>query len=372
MMAPGTIPLTRPCLGEEEAEAAARVVRSGWLAQGPEVAALEREFGIYLDPDDPPHVVAVSSCTAALHLCLLAADARVVIAPSYTFVATVNAIRLAGGLPVLADIDPRTYCLDPSAIGSLRVADAVIPVHQMGLAADIDAIRAGPPRAVIIEDAACVIGARYRGGVRVGARRDTTATCFSLHASKSIIAGEGGLIATREEHLVERLRRMRSHGVDVAAGSRENAAAESYVELGYNYRMTDVEAAIARVQLRKADAIVAERGRLAARYNDALRDVCAVPEAPPGRAVHAYQRYHLTCRDPETREAVVAALVAAGIACRRGLQVVHRQPAWPYERPRLPVTERVADTAVLLPLWVGMGEAEQDRVIEVVRGASSL
>lgn len=382
MTALPTIPLSRPSLGEEEAIAAARVVRTGWLAQGREVAALEEEFGRYIDMDDPPQVVATSNCTAALHMALLCAGACKdvpVVAPSFTFVASVNAALFCGAPVDLCDVDARTYNMDATKIpahllGRHGPTHVVLAVHQVGLPCDVEAIMAADPKATIVEDAACAIGARYKDGTRVGSRRDTLATCFSLHGSKSVVAGEGGLVATRSREVADRVRRLRQHGVDVGAETRVGAYAEQYVELGFNYRMTDVQAAIARVQIAKADAIVAGRRERARAYTTALVDVCEPPVESPDGCRHAYQRYLIRVADVQTRESLVEALGAAGISCRRGIQCVHRQPYW---RDRgvvngddhLPVTDHVADTIVQLPLWADMPGEDQARVIEAVRHA---
>lgn len=382
MSVPPPIPLSRPSIGEEEAEAAARVVRSGWLAQGAEVAALEEEFGRYLDPADPPHVVATSSGTTALHLALLCAGAKPgvpVVCPSWTFVASANAALYCGAPVELADVDPGTHNLDPArlpvhAVGRAASPHILLAVHQVGLACDLAALRAAAPHAIMVEDAACAVGARYADGTRVGSRRDTLAACFSLHGSKSVVAGEGGLLATRDRHVAERARRLRQHGVDVGAEHRDNARVERYVELGYNHRMTDMAAAVARIQLRKADAIIAARREAAARYSALLQDVAAVPDEIPAGSLHARQRYLLRLRGLAEREGVVAALVAADISCRRGLQAVHRQPYWIARSlcnggEHLPQTDMLADATIQLPLWAGISIEEQERVVAALRGA---
>jgi len=377
------IPLSRPSVGEEEVEAAARVIRSGWLSQGAEVEALEREFALYLDPQDPPHVVAMSSCTTALHACLLAMHAgwhMAVAAPSYTFVATVNAALYCDVIVTLREIDARTFNLDPSDVffaDSARIVQVsgygtVLAVHQAGLPCDVDAILAVLPKATILEDAACAIGARYADGARVGSRHDTFAACFSLHGSKSIVAGEGGLVATRRQDVAARIRTIRQHGVDVEAWRREKAQGRDpqFIALGYNYCMSDLQAAIARVQIQKADAIVAARRHRAHRYSEALRDVCMTPVEKPDGVTHAYQRYLVRVATPAERERLVNELLGAGISCRRGIPPIHRQPYWIArwgQARSLPVTEEVADTTVQLPLWAELAESDQERVIEKVR-----
>lgn len=371
-MTTAAIPLSRPSLGDEEAEAAARVVRSGWLAQGPEVAALEREFGLYLDPVDPPYVVATSSCTTALHLSLLALGVgprSVAVCPSLTFIATANAIRYCGAAPTLGDVDPATMNLDVGRPPLDRAAppDVVVPVHQVGLPCPIRPIRDRWPGALIVEDAACAIGARNADGTQAGSIRGTAAACFSLHGSKSVVAGEGGLVATRDALLALRVRSLRDHGVDVPAADRPAGHEEQYTVLGHNHRMTDLQAAVARVQIRKADGIVAARRLLARRYDAELRGLVDVPPDPTGG--HAYQRYAIRLRDRAERERVVAHLLSRGISCRRGIQVVHRQPAWraDFAVPALPATEAVADTTAQIPLWAGMSDSEQAEVVDGVR-----
>lgn len=370
-----TIPLSRPYIDEREVEAAARVVRSGWLSQGKEVAALEEEFARYLDPENPPYVVAVSSGTTALELCMRMAGAgprMPVVCPSYTFVASANAGLYCKAPVELAEIQKHTYNIDPLTLPltvDYRDPHVILAVHQVGLPCDVDGLLRASPGAVIVEDGACAIGARYPDGRRVGSRGDTYATCFSLHGSKSIVAGEGGLIATRSQDSAELFRMLRQHGVNVAAESRKNAEAEQYVCLGYNYRMTDIQAAIARVQIQKADEIVAERTARAKIYDEALSDLCVTPGSfefwAPG---HAYQRYLIRVGDNETRERVIDHLTRHEISCRRGLQVIHRQPYWSGQIS-LPVTENVADTTIQIPLWPTMTEQEQNWVIAVLEGA---
>lgn len=366
------IPITRPCVGEAEAQAAAAAIRSGWLVQGPQVAAFEAAVAAYVGSR---FAVATSNCTTALQLALLCrgiGPGDEVIVPSFTFIATANAVLYAGATPIFAEIDPRTYNIDPASVEAAITprTRAIIAVDQIGLAADLDAIRAIADRhaLALIEDAAPAIGANYRGR-RVGSI--SPVTCFSFHPRKSITTGEGGMITTDDEELAARARVLRSHGASIPDLVRHHAGTvliEAYEELGYNYRMTDVQAAIGLEQLKKLDAILAARRTLAERYNRMLSGLpgITIPYAPP-EAPHTYQSYAVRL-DPDlwpSRDQVMAHLLADGIASRRGVMAIHLEPLYRRLFPdvRLPVTEAASAQTLLLPLFAGMSEAEQDRVI---------
>ena len=271
---PPLIPITKPYLGEEEAQAAAEAIRTGWIAQGPLVARFEEAIAARLGV---AHVVATSNCTTSLHVALLCSGVGPgdeVICPSFSFIATANAVLYTGARPVFVDIDPRTYNIDPAAIEAAITprTKAIIPVDQIGLAADLDAVLEIAERyhLRVIEDAAPALGATYRGRP-VGAI--SPVTCFSFHPRKSITTGEGGAIATNDADLAARARVLRSHGASVSDLARHSATSviiEAYEELGYNYRMTDIQAAIGLEQLKKLDAILVRRRELAERYNTRL------------------------------------------------------------------------------------------------------
>jgi perosamine synthetase len=372
-----TIPVMRPWIGEEEAAAAAAAVTSGWVAQGPRVAEFERSFAASIGAG---HGVAVSSCTAALHLAMLAAGVGPgddVVVPSLSFIATANAARYVGARPVFADVDAVSLNLTPETVeptltGRTR---AVILVDQCGVPADLDAMRelCGPRGIAIVEDAACAAGARYRGRP-VGASADVAA--FSFHPRKLITTGEGGMIVTSDGDLAVRLRRLREHGMDASAAQRHvsrQAVIEHYLETGYNYRMTDIQAAIGLVQLGKLPALVARRRELAARYQRLLAEI-------PGTAMIADPAYGRTNFQsvwvlvpedaPTGRNDLLRLLAAQGISARRGIMAAHSEPAYAHEgKWSLPVTERITAHSLILPLFHELSLAEQDMVVDVLAGA---
>ena len=370
------IPITKPLLGDEEANAAAHAIRSGWIAQGPLVAQFERAIAERLGV---AHVIATSNCTTSLHLALLCAGigpGDEVIVPSFTFIATANAVLYVGARPIFVDIDPRTYNIDPNQIEQAITprTKAIIPVAQIGLAADLDPILAIADRhgLKVVEDAAPALGATYRGRP-IGAI--SPITCFSFHPRKSITTGEGGAITTNDDAVAARARVLRSHGASVSDLVRHNASAviiESYDELGYNYRMTDIQAAIGIEQLKKLDGILAARQRLAERYNAHLAEIPGVttPYAPDD-APHTYQSYcvQLDLNRTAPRQEVMDRMLALGIATRRGVMAIHEEPYYvnTFGRVSLPVTEAATRETLLLPLYATMTEDEQDRVIDALR-----
>ncbi len=375
---PPLIPITLPYLGEEEAQAAANAIRTGWIAQGPMVATFERALAERLRVD---HVVATSNCTTSLHLALLCSGigpGDEVIVPSFTFIATTNSVLYVGATPVFVDIDPLRYTLDPAKVEAAITerTRAIIPVDQIGLAADLDPILAIARRhgLHVIEDAAPALGATYRGRP-VGAI--SPVTCFSFHPRKSITTGEGGVIATNDADLAARARVLRSHGASISDLARHQASTvtiEAYEELGYNYRMTDIQAAIGIEQLKKLDDVLARRRRLADRYNAQLAglDGIATPYSPDN-APHTYQSYCVRLDPTRTppREMIMARMLERGIATRRGVMAIHEEPYYVARcgRVSLPVTEAATRETLLLPLYATMTEAEQDRVIAALREA---
>jgi len=369
------LPITRPCLSREEEEAVIEVIRSGWVSQGARVAAFEEAVASYVGAR---YAVATSSCTTALHLALLycgIGPGDEVIVPSFTFIATANAVLHSGAKPVFVDIDRRTYNLDPAKVEeavSPRTR-AIIPVDQIGLPADLDAIQDIARRhgLHVVEDAAPAIGARYRGE-RVGSLSELT--CFSFHARKVITTGEGGMITTNNEEMATQARIGRSHGASISDLARHQAnavAIEEYPVLGFNYRMTDIQASIGIQQMQKLDWILERRRTLGERYTAALGDIEGLePPFVPPDVEHTYQSYCVRITNGRhSRDEVMAAMMERHIATRRGVMAIHLEP---YYRRRfgavsLPVTEEMARTTLLVPLFPTMTEAEQDYVIESLR-----
>jgi perosamine synthetase len=302
-----------------------------------------------------------------------------VICPSYSFIATANAILYAGATPVFADIERDTWNIDPED-ASRRVSartKAILPVHQVGLPADLDRLSHLEARGIsIVEDAACGIGSTYRGRP-IGSHSNLV--CFSFHPRKTISTGEGGMLTTHDPAFAERARRLRSHGASVSALSRHEAKGivfEEYRELGFNYRMSDVQAAIGIAQLPKLEGLLARRRAIADRYDAAfrsLRDV-QVPARPP-YAEHAFQSYGLllTSACHHDRNDLLRALVGRGISCRRGIPPIHLEPLYlnRYGPASLPVTEEVASRSIFLPMYSSLAEADQERVVDAVTGLLS-
>lgn len=374
------IPVARPFLGADEEKAVVDALRSGWVSQGPRVAEFERKFAEYVGA---AHAVAVTSCTTALHLALLAAGVKPgdeVLCPSLSFIATANAIVHAGARPVFIDIDEATYNIAPSEIERAITprTKAILLVHQIGLPAALDEIIEIATRhgRVVVEDAACAIGAEYKGR-RIGLPHAMLA-CFSFHPRKILTTGEGGMITTADEGLAARLRRLRQHAMtvsDLARHSSSKVLVESYDEVGYNYRMTDLQAAVGLVQLQRLDGMLAKRRALALRYSSRLASLpwLALPTEPAGCKSN-FQSYMVRLRSdaPITRDDLIQNLLDRGISSRRGIMAIHHEPPYEHERwdSLLPVTNEVTGTAVILPLFHEMTEDEQDYIIECLEQAA--
>ena len=378
-----SIPIARPWLGEEEAAAARRVILSGWVTQGPEVAAFEREFAQAVDAE---HACAVASCTAALHLALKAlgvGEGDEVVTVSHSFIATANAVRYCGAVPVFVDVDLGTFNIDASAIEPALSARtrAIVCVHQLGMPCDLASIVAlGRDRGIpIVEDAACAIGSeiRWNGAwERVGRPRGAVA-CFSFHPRKLVSTGDGGMLTTADPALDTQFRLLRQHGMSVPDTVRHAARqviAEEYAVVGYNYRMTDIQAAVGREQLKRLPQMIARRRQLAARYGELLAGIpnVVVPYEPEW-ARSNWQSYAVRLEAGLEQAAVMQAMLDAGVSTRRGVMNAHRERAYADAPCRIPAplvrSEQAQDRAMLLPLYHQMTETDQDRVVEALREA---
>ncbi len=374
------IPVMRPWLGEQEARAAADAVRSGWVAQGPRVAEFEARFADHVGAE---HGVAVSSCTTALHLAMhllgIGAGDEVVV-PSFSFVATANCAHYVGARPVFADVEADDGNLSVRTVEPVLTnrTRAVIVVHQGGVPADVEPLRrlCDSRGIALVEDAACAAGSRYHGAP-VGAGSHLAA--WSFHPRKLLTTGEGGMLTTTDASIAERARRLREHGMNLSAAVRHASrqpVIESYLEVGFNYRMTDIQAAVGLVQLDKLDAMVSRRRELASRYASMLADVPGVrPVRDPAWGETNFQSFwvELDGDYPLSRNELLTALAADGVSARAGIMAAHRQPAYDgHPHADLPVTEHLTDTTLILPLFHTLQEREQEVVVRVIRRAAGL
>jgi perosamine synthetase len=391
-----TIPIAKPWLGEAEAEAAKRPIMSGWVTQGPEVANFEQEFAAYVGA---PYACAVSNCTTALHLALLALGVEKdneVITVSHSYIATANSIRYCGAVPVFVDIEPETYNLN-SALLEQAITErtrAILVVHQMGMPCDLKAILsiADQYSLPVIEDAACAIGSEilWKGNWEKVGRPHGDIACFSFHPRKVITTGDGGMLTTANPQFDKQFRLWRQHAMSISDTVRHGAKqviVESYPMLGYNYRMTDIQAAVGREQLKRLPDIVERRRFWAQRYQDHLADVdgLILPSEPDWTRSN-WQSYCVQLPNYADQQQVMQALLDAGVSTRRGIMCAHREPAYQIEKwscgvsphecgcysmtcKRLAASEQAQNHGIILPLFSQMCEQEQDFVIAALKAA---
>jgi perosamine synthetase len=376
------VQIAQPSIGEEEWQAVREPLLSGWLTQGPKVAAFEKAFA---ERHQVKHALATTSCTTALHLALVALEigpGDEVIVPSFTWIATANAVLYCGATPVLCDVDPLTNNIDPASAAAKVTSrtKAVIPVHLFGLCADLNALRAALPKHLtIVEDAACAAGANYRG-ISAGALGDVA--CFSFHPRKSITTGEGGMLVTNDADLAAHADVLRNHGASISEEQRYRGAQPyllaSFDELGFNYRMTDVQAAIGLVQLGKLDAFIAERDRWARFYREQLSDIAWLRQpVMPNDGTHAWQAYVAyvdPARAPLSRNEIMAELHRRGVATRPGTHAVHMlgyyRAHFGYADEDLPSSRDCERNAMAIPLHNKMTEDDYRYVVTCIRNVA--
>ncbi|MCK1307171.1 MULTISPECIES: DegT/DnrJ/EryC1/StrS family aminotransferase [unclassified Bradyrhizobium] len=373
------IPIAKPFLDTTEADAAREAVLSGWLSQGPQVTAFEREFAALTSAR---YACAVSNCTTALHLALLAngvGPGDEVITSSHSFIATANSIRYCGATPIFVDIDPATYNVDPECVAE-AITDrtrAILTIHQMGMPCDLKSLLGVANRhgIAIIEDAACAIGSQVKmnGDWDLIGKPHGATACFSFHPRKVITTGEGGMLTTLDPDQDRKLRLWRQHAMDVPDTVRHRSPQvvfENYLFVGFNYRMTDVQAAVGRKQLERLPDLIARRRALAARYSELLGnlDGLTLPYEPEW-ARSNWQSYCVRLPDRVDQRAVMQSLLNQGIATRRGIMCSHREA--PYanteQRHDLRQSELAQDHSILIPMYAQLSEDELVRIAEALR-----
>jgi len=393
------IPISKPFLNEKEAAAAGEAVLSGWVSQGPKVKEFEEAFADYVGTK---YACAVSNCTTALHVALLAVGVQpgdIVVTVSHSFISTANCIRFCGAEPIFVDIDPDTFNLSPDCLEAMfrkdcqvkggrliygrdrvkRPVAAIVVVHQMGMPCDLKKILdlAKRYRLPVVEDAACAIGSEisFDKGKRwekIGRPRGDIA-CFSFHPRKVITTGEGGMLTTHRRDYDKKFRSLRHQGMSVSDLVRHQARKvifEEYPKLGYNYRMTDIQAAIGLEQLKKLPEIIARRREIAAFYHQELSSLAwlKIPFEPGDRRTN-WQSYPLRVLDhaPLSRDALMQYLLDKGIATRRGIMNAHQEKIYASRKWHLPQSELARDSVILLPLFCQMKEEDCHYCVEQIK-----
>lgn len=369
------IPVAKPFLSEEDAKAAHDTILSGWITQGPRVQEFEEKFAKYTGAK---FAVAVSNCTTALHLAFIVSGIKEgdeVICPSLSYIATANSIRYVGAKPIFCDVDPFSFNIDVESAEKLITSKtkAILIVHQIGLPADIDGFKSLCKKynLKLIEDAACAAGSIYKED-KIGSHSDLV--CFSFHPRKVLTTGDGGMITTSSHEYYERLKLLRQHGMSVNDRVRHSSKTlifEDHLELGYNYRLTDIQAAVGIKQLEKLDWLIEERRKIAYKYNQAFSGIKTVriPKESEGYFTN-WQSYmlYIIPGGRLTRNELMQKLLDKGISTRRGIMTAHRETAYKkeYSNLKLSISEDLCDNSIVLPLYVPMKQEDVSFVIESV------
>lgn len=368
-----TIPLTKPYFDSKEEKEVIKTLQSGWITQGPKVEKFEKMVAKYVGAK---YAIATTSATTSLFLSLYVlgiGPGDEVIVPSFSFIATANVVVHTGATPVFVDIDPRTYNIDPVKVEEAitKKTKAIIPVDQIGLPCDLRAINkiARKHKLFVVEDAAPALGSVYKGR-KVGSI--SPITCFSFHPRKVITTGEGGMITTNNKKLAEKLRMLRHHGMGISDVKRHKSKKiihEKYPEIGFNFRMSDIEAAAGIWQMKKLDNLINKRKKLARRYDKAFSETkLIIPPFIPKNYDHSRQTYVIRLKKNSkiTRDELMQKLLNRGISTRRGVMAAHMEQCYRklVGKVSLPETEGAVKETIAIPLYPQMTIEEQDYVIE--------
>jgi len=390
------IPIAKPFLGENEALATHRPILSGWVTQGPEVAAFEKEFAQEVGT---AHACAVSNCTVAIYMALLAVGVKPgdeVITASHSFIATANAVRYTGATPVFVDIDPATFNINPELVGRVITdqTSAILCVHQLGMPCDLAAIvEIGKRHRIpVVEDAACATGSEvlWNGKWEKIGKPHGDIACFSFHPRKVITTGDGGMLTTNNLEYDQQFRLLRQHGMSVPDTARHKSNTiinESYVLLGHNFRLTDIQASVGREQLKRLPDLVSERRQLAQNYHQLFRQIpeIIIPNQP-FYARSNWQSYCVRLQNRTDQLRVMQNMLDHGVSTRRGVMCAHREPAYPrgswscgiedgacacapHTCQRLHESESAQDNGLIIPLFNGLTEDDQQRVVNTLKNA---